>query len=144
MRSKIIFIMLLVFVCPIVLSSVMYPNTTDNVIQEKQKKKKTEKKDEKSDSFKTVDQWPEVKKGPNPEYPESDKKANTQGVVYLKVLVSETGTVKEVTVAKREKGSVEMEQASITAAKQWEFTPAKYKGKIVECWVTIPFKFKLQ
>jgi protein TonB len=84
---------------------------------------------------------PEVKKRVNPWYPEILKAAGIEGEVFLKVLISENGTVEKAEVSKSTHQA--FSEAAIEAVKQWEFTPGMKDGKPIKSEVTIPFRFKL-
>ncbi len=73
-------------------------------------------------------------------YPEEAKKNGIEGKVFLKLLISKTGTVKSVEVLK---GIPELNQAAIDAVKNIKLKPAKYNGKPVNAVVRIPINFKL-
>ncbi len=77
-----------------------------------------------------------------PEYSEEAKRLKIEGTVWVKCLVSKSGSVKKVEVVKAD---VEMLiKPAVDAAKQWKFTPALLGGKPVETWVAIPFRFRLE
>ncbi len=88
------------------------------------------------------DQAPEAKTVVNPKYPESATKAGTQGTVWTKVSIDETGKVTKVTISKSD--AEIFNQAAIDAAMQWAFKPAMKDGKPIATEVAIPFRFKLQ
>jgi len=94
--------------------------------------------------FTEVDEMPTPTKTAMPVYPESAKKANIQGTVWLSVLVGADGTTKDAVVKKNNSGSKDLATAAIDAAKKYTFKPAMKDNKPVEVWVEIPFKFKLQ
>jgi protein TonB len=94
--------------------------------------------------FTDVDEMPTPIKTAMPEYPESAKKANIQGTVWVNILVSAEGKVKEVNVLKMNDGSPEIKQAALDAAKKCTFKPAMKNNKPVEMWATVPFRFRLQ
>ena len=73
-------------------------------------------------------------------YPEEAKRKGIEGKVFLKLIISKTGTVKSVEVLK---GIPELNQAAIEAVKNLKLKPAKYKGKPVRAVVRIPIDFKL-
>jgi len=73
-------------------------------------------------------------------YPKDAKENNIEGKVFLKLLISKTGTVKSVEVLK---GIPELNQAAINAVKKLKMKPAKYQGKPVNAVVRIPISFKL-
>jgi TonB family protein len=102
-----------------------------------------------SDDFAPVDEQPMPIKQVQPHYPELARRAGVEGTVWLKVLVSEEGTVKNVKVmnvsSNLKNGDTPggLEGAAIEAARQWTFKPAMMKNKPVEVWAAIPFRFKL-
>lgn len=62
--------------------------------------------------------------------------------VILQIEVFEDGTVGAVEVIKSlQSGPNGLDEAAIKAVKHWKFIPAKYQGKPVAVWVTIPIKF---
>jgi protein TonB len=81
-------------------------------------------------------------KSPPPEYPEKARKAGIEGTVYVNILVDKEGNVKKAVVKKSD--SKVLNNAALTAAKQWSFKPAEKLGKPVETWVVVPFKFRLK
>jgi periplasmic protein TonB len=84
---------------------------------------------------------PKIVTSPAPEYPESALKSGIEGNVWLKLLVTKDGKVKNVLVLKSDADI--FIQASMDAAKRWVFTPALMNGKPVAVWVSIPFRFRL-
>jgi len=102
-----------------------------------------------SDDFTPVDEQPVPIKQVQPHYPELARRSGVEGTVWLKVLVSKEGKVKDVNVMsvssnlKNSGTPGGLEEAAMEAARQWTFKPAMMKNKPVEVWVSIPFKFKL-
>jgi TonB family protein len=88
-----------------------------------------------------VDKEPTVLKKVNPQYPELALKSGLEGKVWVKIWVGSDGTPKQVVILKSD--SDVFNQVSIDAAKQFLFTPAYIKDKPVDCWVSVPFKYKL-
>ena len=74
-------------------------------------------------------------------YPDSARNAGIQGGVVLKVVVAETGDVKEVVVVS---GDPLLAQAAVDAMKQWKYKPYLVDGVPVEMetQVSINFHFK--
>jgi TonB family protein len=140
MKSKLLLLILIIFMVPIANCF-----TADNLIaQEKQTKKKPKVTKVKKDDLKKMDAMPEIISQPSPKYPESAQKDKIQGTVWLKVFVGENGEVKEVKTAKMEGGNADLEKSAMDAAKETKFKPGQVNGKPVECWVTIPYRFKLK
>jgi TonB family protein len=90
-----------------------------------------------------VEKQPTPLKGhtPNPIYPESARHAGLEGTVWVKLWVDERGNTRKAVVIKSDKEI--FNQASIDAAIQWKFDPARLHGKPVAVWVTLPIKFRL-
>jgi len=76
-----------------------------------------------------------------PQYPIDAKKARAQGPVQVEVTVSESGKVIE---AKAVSGHELLRDASVQAAKQWEFKPAEGSGAPVKMQGILTFSFALQ
>lgn len=77
----------------------------------------------------------------SPKYPDDARKKGMEGTVFVKLLVSERGDVKQTEVVQSD--AEIFNQASIDAAMKWRFTPGKKNGVPVATWVVLPFKFKL-
>jgi TonB family protein len=88
-----------------------------------------------------VDVQPTVIKRVEPVYPRDALAKGAEGKMWLKILVDTAGHPAQVEVLKSE--NEYFDQASITAARQWLFTPALKNNKPVAVWITLPFKFKL-
>lgn len=77
----------------------------------------------------------------NPVYPELAKKAGIEGTVVVKVLVNTKGDVEKVEILK---SHPLLDEAAVTAAKQFKFKPGKQRDRFVKVWVSIPFNFRLK
>lgn len=73
-------------------------------------------------------------------YPEKARAEGIQGAVVLRVLVTESGDVREATVVS---GAAELTQACVDAMKQWKYKPYTVSGKPApfETQVTFGFHF---
>ncbi len=91
-----------------------------------------------ADDFVTVEEMPRKLNNVVPLYPEMAERAGIEGSVDLKVLVGVNGTVDSVVVLDGPKIFVD---SAIDAAKRTRFSPAKYGGRPVACWVLMPFRF---
>ena len=91
---------------------------------------------------KPYDQAPEAKTTVQPKYPDAATRAGTEGTVWTKVMIDETGKVVKVTISKSD--AEIFNQPSIDAAMQWVFKPAMKDGKPIATEVAIPMRFKLQ
>lgn len=89
-----------------------------------------------------VELMPAVVRMVEPVYPELGIKADVEGAVTVYVLVGKDGRVVRAELS--EKVQVPMlNEAALTAARQWVFTPGYANGKPVACWTAIPFRFRL-
>ncbi len=73
-------------------------------------------------------------------YPESAKALNASGVVKVKITIGTDGKVKTAVVS-TSFGNPACEAAALTAARQWEFEPAKKDGVPFEQTISVPFSF---
>ena len=74
-------------------------------------------------------------------YPEQAKKADIEGMVAVRVLVSEDGTAKKVELLGSRKLGYGCEEAAIEAVKKQRWVTATQEGKPVSFWITIPVTF---
>jgi len=90
-----------------------------------------------------VEKQPTPLKGhtPIPVYPEMARHTGVEGIVWVKLWVDERGDARKAVVIQSDHEI--FNQASIDAAIQWKFEPARLRGKPVAVWVTLPMKFKL-
>lgn len=80
-----------------------------------------------------------------PKYPEFMKTMQIEGIVYLEVIVSETGDVLSVNILQSVfAGKGGLDEAAIEAVKQWKFQPATSGNIPVKCNVSLPIAFKLK
>jgi protein TonB len=78
-----------------------------------------------------------------PRYPELARRRGEQGRVMLRVSVSADGKPIEVGVA-QSSGHETLDQAAVTAVKQWRFVPASQGGRPVAAVAEVPVTFRLQ
>jgi TonB family protein len=95
-------------------------------------------RDTPTDSY---DQPPVPIVAPEPPYPEFPREAGIEGKVVLEALVSWEGHVREVRVRE---GNPMLAEPSAKVVKTWRFRPARWKGRAVTAWVSIPIVFRLQ
>jgi protein TonB len=94
------------------------------------------------DEFIPVEKPPAIVKKVMPEYPEMAVRAGLEGTVWVKILVDKDGKPKKAVVVK---STAEMfDEAALTAAMGFLFTPAVMNQGPVKVWVSIPFKFQLK
>lgn len=77
----------------------------------------------------------------DPVYPQIAQTARVQGVVIIEATIDEQGRVLNARVLRSEPL---LEQAAVTAVRQWEFTPTLLNGKPVPVIMTVTVKFTLQ
>ncbi len=91
--------------------------------------------------FVPYEKEPTVVKRVDPKYPDLALRAGLEGNVFVKVWVDKEGKVRKVVLLKSD--APIFEDAAISAAKQWVFTPAVMQKGPVSVWVSIPFRFRL-
>jgi len=91
--------------------------------------------------FVPVEKQPVSVSKTDPIYPEIARRASVEGTVWIKMLITKEGKVKKAVVAKSDADI--FNDAAITAALQWVFTPAIMNNGPVSVWAIIPFKFKI-
>jgi protein TonB len=76
-----------------------------------------------------------------PEYPAAAKTAGIEGVVIVKYVIAEDGSVRDV---KALKGPPELQQACVDAVKQWRFRPILVDGSAVAVVRVARFPFHIR
>lgn len=89
----------------------------------------------------TLSEKPKLIQKVQPVYPKLAKKINQEGTVVVKVLLNTKG---EVEATELLKSHTLFDSAALTAAKQFRFTPAKQRDRLVRVWVSIPFHFRIK
>ena len=77
-----------------------------------------------------------------PRYPDLARKAGIEGQTVVKALVDVDGSVMDVQILKSS-GNQMLDEAALTAARNWKFSPAKQRDKFVRVYVSIPINFRL-
>jgi len=80
---------------------------------------------------------------PKPEYPSRSRRLHEQGLVKLRVRVTEQGSADEVTLYVSS-GFDLLDKAALDTVKRWRFRPAQHAGAPVAGWVIVPVRFELQ
>jgi protein TonB len=75
-----------------------------------------------------------------PEYPDIAKQARVQGVVILECTISPQGKVTDVKILR---GIPLLDQAAVSAVRQWVYTPTLLNGVPVPVIMTVTVNFKL-
>jgi protein TonB len=89
-----------------------------------------------------VEELPEAVTKVTPIYPDIARDAGVDGQVLVQALVGKDGRVKDVRVVAG-KSIPMLDQAALTAVRQWIFKPALSNNKPVAVWVAVPVKFSL-
>jgi protein TonB len=79
---------------------------------------------------------------PKASYPPLARRQRIGGVVILRALIDENGTVQEVQVLRGVKPDLGLDAAATSAVREWRFRPATKGGVPVKVWktITIPFQ----
>lgn len=85
---------------------------------------------------------PNYLRNPAPAYPRRSVAQGHEGTVYLRVYLSERGTVERLTLA-RGSGHAELDRAAIRAVRRWRFKPERRGGIPVRSVVSVPVVFRL-
>ena len=80
---------------------------------------------------------------PRPAYPLVARKRGYQGRVVLRVFVTTSGKCGDVKLVKTS-GYKALDNAAITAVREWRFMPAQQGNEIKASWVEIPINFILK
>jgi protein TonB len=80
---------------------------------------------------------------PKAAYPPLARRQRVSGVVILRALINESGTVQEVQVLRGIKPDLGLDAAATTAVREWRFRPATKGGVPVKVWKTITIPFQL-
>jgi len=80
-------------------------------------------------------------KTPPPDYPSDLKREGVSGVVAVKVLIDETGSITECAVVKST--DARFDDAALKAVKKWKFKPAQKDGAPVAIKIIVPIQFQL-
>jgi len=76
-------------------------------------------------------------------YPKESKEKGIQGTIYVRFVVTKTGTIGETDIMRTVDPLLEMEALRIVKSLP-KWTPGKKNGNPVDVWFIIPIKFKLK
>jgi TonB family protein len=93
--------------------------------------------------FWKVDKKPQPVNIPVPTYPDVARTAGIEGQAVVEALADIDGSVAQARILKPS-GNAALDSSAVDAASRSTFTPAKQRGKAVQVWVSIPFRFTLQ
>jgi periplasmic protein TonB len=80
---------------------------------------------------------------PAPVYPVMSRRAREEGIVVLAILVLANGSVGEMRLT-QSSGYKKLDQAAMSAIKNWQFVPAKRGDHAIDYWYEIPIEFSLK
>ncbi len=89
-----------------------------------------------------VERPPKILEQQLPRYPSELETEQIEGMVVLRILVDPEGAVSRIEVLASEPPGV-FDEAAISAARTWQFEPARHLGKHVPVWVRQKLKFSL-
>lgn len=92
--------------------------------------------------FIPVEKSPQIVQAVQPDYPEIARRAGVEATVWVNILVDKRGKPKKAVVVK-EDGAGIFNEAAVSAAMKYQFTPAVMNSGPVQVWVSIKFKFQL-
>jgi periplasmic protein TonB len=78
-----------------------------------------------------------------PVYPEQERVAGVQGIVFLGVEIRIDGTVASVRAVQEVESHPAFTASAKAAVGKWCFEPARQGGKAVACSITVPVRFAL-
>jgi len=76
-----------------------------------------------------------------PVYPDIARQAGIEGIVSMRVLINKDGAVEKVDVVSGEQA---LQQAAITAIRQWRYRPFLLDGNAVPVVTIVNLKFQIQ
>lgn len=91
----------------------------------------------------TVDVAPAPSRRVAPTHPPRARRDGVEGEVKLNLLVDAGGRVAQVVVLDATPSGI-FEEAAVAAVRQWQFQPARYKGRPVKTWIQQRVAFKLR
>ncbi len=87
--------------------------------------------------------YPAYLNNPPPPYPKKAKRRRQEGIVELRVWVSQKGSVLRLQLFKTSGHSV-LDRAALTTVNKWRFLPARKNGVAVQSEVIVPIRFDLK
>lgn len=91
--------------------------------------------------FRELSEEPKLELQILPVYPEIARKAGITGKVFVEILIDTKGAVEEARVIK---GHPMLNEAALEAVRQWQFSPAKQRERLVKVRMTFPVDFRLK
>ena len=90
-----------------------------------------------------VDIRPEVASRTEPSYPAGARERGLEDVVVVRVLVSPSGRAADTQILRRSKLDAAFDSAALSAVRQWTFTPARKRDRVVSCWMSVGIPFRM-
>ncbi len=90
-----------------------------------------------------VDVRPEVANRTEPSYPASARERGVEDVVVVRVLVSASGRAADTQLLRRSRRDAAFDSAALNAVRQWTFTPARKRDRVVSCWMNVGVPFRM-
>ena len=87
---------------------------------------------------------PQATKIVKPEATSLARSRKVSGTVLVRVLVDENGRAAQTEIYRDTTPRVGLGEASVTAVKQWEWTPATKDGVKVKTWIVVPLPFVIK
>lgn len=94
-------------------------------------------------NFTELDSPPRRTKFIRPTYPAIARRANKEGVVVVKFLITKSGKVTNARVVKSP-GGLGFDEAALAAVKLWHYETPRINGHPVNAWCIVPIRFKLK
>ena len=80
---------------------------------------------------------PQVASRVAPQLPKGLRAHELNDIVVVHLLISQIGQPSNVSLLRRSKAGRSVDDAVVTAVKQWTFSPARKKGEAVSCWLNV-------
>ena len=77
-----------------------------------------------------------------PTYPKRALRLKQEGVVYLRILISELGVTEKIIFAQKSQYAL-LNKAALKAVSQWKFQPSIIDGIATKTWIEVPVEFKI-
>jgi len=81
-----------------------------------------------------VNESPRIVTRVEPQLPDELRTRPLNEIVIVRVLVSQGGHPSRISLLRRSKTGVRLDNAVIAALNQWTFSPARKRGEPVSCW----------
>ncbi len=94
------------------------------------------------DEFVKIDESPQAVNLPQPGYPDEARSSGIEGDVWVKILVSKDGEVRDALILKSS-GMQLLDDAALESAKKSTWQPATRDGEPVAVWVAFKIQFRL-